>query len=114
MRRTRDGPSPRTARPSTAQGAAMTTKSQYPIDVLLSAGTKVTTVSTTLGGEKASAYPADGLGADQSRITGAIDGFRDEWSASVDKLMESIGGFGNSPPPSARSPAPSTPNSARP
>lgn len=67
---------------------------KYPYATLLSIGGKLTGVKDSLDTGDRGAKDVDGLSDDQSDINGKIGDFRGEWEASVNKLKENIGGFG--------------------
>lgn len=68
---------------------------RYPYATLGWIGQALTSVHSDLGHHDHGAYSVDGLTDYQSKIHGAIDGFRDEWKASVTKLGDNIGDFGD-------------------
>lgn len=67
---------------------------QFPYSTLSWIGESLTSVQQDLGHHDHGAYSVDGLSAHQSRIHSAVDGFRDEWKESVQKLGQNIGSFG--------------------
>jgi hypothetical protein len=67
---------------------------QFPYTTLNWIGQALTSVHSDLGHHDHAAYSVDGLSDHQSHIHSAIDGFRNEWKYSVDKLGENIGSFG--------------------
>lgn len=68
---------------------------KYPYATLKAIGSKLTGVHTTLSQGDKGAKDVGGLSDDQSDINHHIGDFRGEWDASVKKLQENIGGFGN-------------------
>ena len=68
---------------------------QYPYEALQAVGTSLTTISEQISAKSKNAFEVLGFTADQSRINDALDHFRSEWEASLKKLGENIGGFGD-------------------
>ncbi|SDO77633.1 hypothetical protein SAMN04515671_1965 [Nakamurella panacisegetis] len=71
-----------------------TPHAQYPYAALQSVGANLRGISEQIGSKSKGAFDIAGLTQDQSRINDAIGHFRSEWEASVKKLGENIGGFG--------------------
>jgi hypothetical protein len=72
----------------------MSEYAQYPYEALQSVGSNLADISDQIGSKSKNAFEILGLTADQDRINGALGHFRSEWEASVKKLGENIGGFG--------------------
>ncbi|MTD15257.1 hypothetical protein GIS00_15045 [Nakamurella sp. YIM 132087] len=72
----------------------MTDYAKYPYATLQSLGSNLTGISETVSSSSKGSYDVSGLSGDQGDISNALGDFRDEWEASVDKLGESIGGYG--------------------
>ncbi|MET3805634.1 hypothetical protein ABIB25_002638 [Nakamurella sp. UYEF19] len=68
---------------------------QYPYEALQAVGSNLTTISDQIGSKSKNAFEILGFTADQDRINSALGHFRSEWEASVKKLGENIGGFGD-------------------
>ena len=68
---------------------------QYPYAALQTVGTNLGEISEQIGSKSKGAFEIIGLTEDQSRINDALGHFRSEWEASVKKLGENIGGFGD-------------------
>lgn len=66
---------------------------KYPYDTLKDIGTKLDGVHKTVQ-KGHSIHYVDGLHGDQHDLSDAINGFRGEWKASADKLVENIGDTG--------------------
>jgi hypothetical protein len=73
----------------------MTDYAQYPHEVLTALGGNLTTISDTLGSSSKGSYEIIGFTPDQSPINDALGDFKSEWDASVKKLGENIGDFGD-------------------
>jgi hypothetical protein len=72
----------------------MSDYAQYPFQALATVGRDLVDIRDRIGSASKNAFEVRGLAADQARISSALDHFRDEWAASVQKLAENIGGFG--------------------
>lgn len=72
----------------------MTDFAQYPYAALQAVGTSLGTISEQIGSKSKNAFEVEGFTSDQSRINDALGDFRSEWEASVKKLGDNIGGFG--------------------
>ena len=68
---------------------------QYPYAALQAVGTNLGGISEQIGSKSKGAFEILGFTEDQSRINDALGHFRSEWEASVKKLGENIGGFGD-------------------
>jgi hypothetical protein len=68
---------------------------QYPYEALEAVGSNLSAISEKLGDNTRSAFEIIGLSADQDRIYSALGNFQREWEASVTKLGENIGSFGD-------------------
>ena len=68
---------------------------QYPYTALQSVGSNLGNISDQIGSKSKNAFEVDGFTQDQSRINDALGHFRSEWEASVKKLGDNIGGFGD-------------------
>jgi hypothetical protein len=68
---------------------------RYPYEVLQAVGSSLTTISEQISAKTRSAFEVLGFTPDQSRIDEALGHFRREWEASLNKLGENIGGFGD-------------------
>ena len=68
---------------------------QYPYEVLEAVGSQLTGISDQVSATSKNAFEIGGLTSDQARISEALDDFRHEWEASLTKLGENIGGFGD-------------------
>ncbi len=68
---------------------------QYPFQALQDVGRAVAGISERIASGSTNAFEVNGLGADQDRISAALDHFRQEWAASLKKLGENIGGLGD-------------------
>lgn len=73
----------------------MTDFAQYPYEALQAVGTGLTTISEQISTSSRNAFEVVGFTPDQSRIDEALGHFRTEWEASLNKLGENIGGFGD-------------------
>lgn len=73
----------------------MTDFAQYPFQALQAVGSSLTTISEQISSQSKNAFEVLGLTPDQSRIDEALGHFRSEWEASLKKLGENIGGFGD-------------------
>ena len=73
----------------------MSDYAQYPFAALQSVGGELATISERIGSTSGDAFRTKGLAADQASISAALDHFRSEWQASLQKLGENIGGFGD-------------------
>jgi hypothetical protein len=73
----------------------MTDYAQYPTEVLITVGGNLNDISDTLSSSSKGAYEILGFSADQSPINDALGDFKSEWDASVKKLGENIGDFGD-------------------
>ena len=73
----------------------MTDYAQYPYEALQAVGSNLTTISEQISSQSKNAFEVLGFTADQSRINDALGHFRSEWEASLNKLGENIGGFGD-------------------
>ncbi len=67
---------------------------QYPFQALQDVGRAVAGISERIASGSTNAFEIGGLDFDQARIGAALDHFRSEWEASLQKLGENIGGFG--------------------
>lgn len=72
----------------------MTDFAQYPYQALQTVGSSLTTISEQISTQSKNAFEVLGFTPDQSRINDALGHFRSEWEASLKKLGENIGGFG--------------------
>ncbi len=72
----------------------MSEYAQYPYEALQSVGSNLGNISDQIGSKSKNAFEILGLTSDQDRINSALGHFRSEWEASVKKLGENIGGFG--------------------
>jgi hypothetical protein len=68
---------------------------QYPYEALQAVGGNLTDISEQIGSKSRNAFEIIGFTSDQDRINSALDHFRSEWEASVKKLGDNIGGFGD-------------------
>jgi hypothetical protein len=73
----------------------MTDYAQYPHEVLIALGGNLTDISDTLGSSSKGSYEIIGFTQDQAPINDALGDFKSEWDASVKKLGENIGDFGD-------------------
>lgn len=73
----------------------MTDFAQYPYEALQAVGSSLTTISEQISTQSKNAFEVLGFTPDQSRIDEALGHFRSEWEASLTKLGENIGGFGD-------------------
>ena len=73
----------------------MTDFAQYPYEALRAVGSSLTTISEQIATKSKNAFEVLGFTSDQSRINDALGHFRSEWEASLTKLGENIGGFGD-------------------
>lgn len=73
----------------------MTDYAQYPYEALQAVGSSLTTISEQISTKSKNAFEVLGFTPDQSRINEALGHFRSEWEASLTKLGENIGGFGD-------------------
>ena len=73
----------------------MSDYAQYPFQALETVGRDLADIRDRIGSKSTNAFEVHGLAADQARIGAALDHFRSEWAASVKKLAENIGGFGD-------------------
>lgn len=68
---------------------------QYPFEELQAVGRSLTAIAEQISGQSKLAFEVEGLTADQARIAEALGHFRSEWQASLNKLGENIGSFGD-------------------
>lgn len=68
---------------------------QYPFLTLQAVGSNLGEIAEQIGSGCRDAFEVSGLAADQARISAALDGFRSEWEASMTRLGDNIGGFGD-------------------
>lgn len=73
----------------------MTDYAQYPFEALQAVGSSLTTISEQISSQSKNAFEVLGFTPDQARIDEALGNFRSEWEASLTKLGENIGGFGD-------------------
>lgn len=73
----------------------MSDYAQYPFEALATVGRDLGDIRERIGSESKNAFEVRGLAADQARIGSALDHFRNDWAASVQKLAANIGGFGD-------------------
>jgi hypothetical protein len=73
----------------------MSDYAQYPFQALATVGRDLVEIRDRIGSEAKNAFEVHGLAADQARISSSLDHFRSEWAASVQKLAENVGGFGD-------------------
>ena len=73
----------------------MSDYAQYPFQALETVGRDLADIRDRIGSKSTNAFEVHGLAADQARIGAALEHFRTEWEASVKKLAENIGGFGD-------------------
>ncbi|MDQ6657692.1 MAG: hypothetical protein M3Z00_05640 [Actinomycetota bacterium] len=66
---------------------------KYPYETLMEIGSKLHGVHQTVQ-KGHSIHYVDGLHGDQHDLSDAISGFRSEWRASADKLVQNIGATG--------------------
>ena len=67
---------------------------QYPYETLQAVGSRLAMISDQISSKSRNAFEVDGMTPDQDRIGSALSSFRTEWEASLKKLGENIGGFG--------------------
>jgi hypothetical protein len=73
----------------------MSDYAQYPFQALETVGRDLANIRDRIGSKSTNAFDVHGLAADQAGIGAALDHFRSEWAASLKKLAENIGGFGD-------------------
>ena len=73
----------------------MSDYAQYPFQALETVGRELADIRDRIGSKSTTAFEVQGLAADQTQISAALDHFRSEWAPSVQKVAENIGGFGD-------------------
>ena len=68
---------------------------QYPYEALQAVGSQLSNISEQISSKSRNAFEVAGFTPDQARINEAVSHFRSEWEASLRKLGENIGGFGD-------------------